>query len=243
MLPLNLIIFCTTMGHGGRHVYKQTIDSLYSKIDMNLFANKVIHVKTRNKEENIFNEIKEYCESLGFDVIETKADLVHHSENHLNHSSEYFKDIYKIFSKENLRKIKYSLWMEDDWILNSKKISIEECIKESINFLEENPNQLCVRFNSSELFKKEDKNYFKNNKNIFTQSIDHTSYGPSFTFQPNINRTSEIFYALKNAQNYLHQLGDYHCELMITHILYNFTNSNTPFSFFDPEKIYSQHIG
>ena len=46
------------MGHGSRHTYKQTIDSLYSKIDLNLFANKIIHVKIRNKEENIFLEIK-----------------------------------------------------------------------------------------------------------------------------------------------------------------------------------------
>ena len=39
-LPLNLIVFCTTMGHGGRHTYKDGIINLYDKIDSNLFANK-----------------------------------------------------------------------------------------------------------------------------------------------------------------------------------------------------------
>ena len=50
-LPLNLIVFSTTMGHGGRHTYEESINDLFEKFDPIFFANRVLHLKTRNGEE------------------------------------------------------------------------------------------------------------------------------------------------------------------------------------------------
>ena len=63
VLPINLIVFCTTMGHGGEHTYKRCIDHLFEKIDPLLFANRVLHLKVREGEENIASEVKSACPS------------------------------------------------------------------------------------------------------------------------------------------------------------------------------------
>mgnify|MGYP003113475575 FL=1 len=241
-LPLNLIVFSTTMGHGGRHTYQDCLNKLHSQIDLSIFSNKLLHLKSRDGEEDIAYEIKSFCSYLDIRVLESKEDIVHHSENHLSHSAGYFKDIYTAYSDLEIRKQKYSLWLEDDWIFNSK-VCLEEVFKDSLKFLDDNPNQLCVRFNGSKDFGEPEGNHLVENDNIYTQAINYTKYGPTFTFQPNINRTTEIFIAWKSAQNYLDKLGSYHCELMSGDLLKGATNSRTPFSFFNTNKIYSEHIG
>ena len=241
-LPLNLIIFSTTMGHGGEHTYEESINDLFGKFDPDLFTNRVLHLKTREEETNKAEEIKEFCSDSNIRVIETKEDIVHHSENHLSHSAGYFKDIYTAYSDLELRKQKYSLWLEDDWLFKSRVISLKNAFKQSIKFLDQNPDQLCVRFNSGNDFKKPKKS-IKKSHNLFHQDLDYTQYGPTFTFQPNINRTNEIFMAWKGAQRYLDKLGMVHCEIMSGELLKQLSNSPTPFSFFNPNKIYSKHIG
>ena len=176
------------MGHGGKHTYKESIDKLFNQFDPNLFSCKILHLKSREGEESIADEIKSFCSDFCIRVIETKENIVHHSENHLSHSAGYFKDIYKAYSDVELRKQKYSLWLEDE-------------------------------------------------------AINYTQYGPTFTFQPNISRTNEIFIAWKEAQNYLDKLGSYHCELMSGDLLKKMTNSKTPFSFFNTHRVYAEHIG
>jgi hypothetical protein len=243
-LPLNLIVFATTMGHGGEHTYKEALESLFSEIDRDVFVNRVLHLKVREGEEEKAMEIEDFCEKHKIRVIRTNGDLVYHATNHQNHSSEYFKDIFKSYSDLQLRKTKYSLWFEDDSPLFLKGTELIDAFRESIEFLEENPDQLCVTFNRSEDFKKPDGEYTTESGNIFTQTKNYTKYGPAFHFQPNINRTSEIFLAWKTMQAYLDQLGVYHCELLATRVLIEaFSNSDTPFSFFDPEKVYSKHLG
>jgi len=242
-LSLNLIIFCTTMGHAGRHTYKDCINNLYDKVNKNIFKNRLLHLKTREGEEKTAEEIKNFCEDKNIRVIETIENIVHHSENHQTHSAGYFKDIYKAYSDLDIRKEKYSFWLEDDELLQASSLPLEDAIKKSIVFLDNNPDQLCVRFNRAEEFKDPDGEFLTENENIFTQSINYTQYGPTFTFQPNINRTNEIFIAWKSAQNYLDKLGSYHCELMSGDLLKGLTNSKTPFSFFNTNKVYSKTIG
>ena len=57
-LPINLIVFCTTMGHGGKHTYKDCINNLYEKIDSSIFKNTLLHLKSRDGEESIAEENK-----------------------------------------------------------------------------------------------------------------------------------------------------------------------------------------
>jgi len=242
-LPLNLIVFCTTMGHGGRHTYQDCLNNLQNKIDLSIFSNKLLHLKSRDGEENIADEIKSFCSHLDIRVMETKENIVHHSEDHLSHSAGYFKDIYKAYSDLDIRKQKYSFWLEDDELLQSSSISLEDALKKSIDFLDNNPDQLCVRFNRAEEFKDPDGEFLIENENIFTQSIIYSQYGPTFTFQPNISRTNEIFIAWKQAQDHLDKLGEVHCEIVSGFILKKLTNSDTPFSFFNPNKAYSKTIG
>ena len=231
------------MGHAGRHTYKDCINNLYDRVDKNIFKNRLLHLKTREGEEDTAEQIKKFCEDKDIRIIETIENIVHHSENHQTHSAGYFKDIYKAYSDLDIRKQKYSFWLEDDELLQSSNISLDDAIKKSIDFLDNNPDQLCVRFNRAEQFKDPDGEFLTENENIFTQSVNYTKYGPTFTFQPNINRTNEIFIAWKAAQNYLDKLGSYHCELMSGDLLSGLTNSKTPFSFFNTNKAYSKTIG
>tara|TARA_R100000231_G_scaffold42834_1_gene37374 strand:- start:634 stop:1404 length:771 start_codon:yes stop_codon:yes gene_type:complete len=254
-LPLNLIIFCTTIpkhGHGNNsdnyvsdYTYEKTINSLFDQVGKSFFANRLLHLKTRDKEEHIADKIKKFCESRDIKVIETKANFSHHSEDALSHAAEYFKDIYKAFSDIEIRKQKYSLWLEDDYIFKCDSLTLESAFNKSIDFLDDNPDQLCVRFNHGDGngFTEPDGEYLVENEDIFTQAINYTEYGPTFTFQPNISRTNEIFIAWKAAQNHLDKLGNYHCELMSGDLLKTMTNSKTPFSFFNTHKVHSDHIG
>tara|TARA_R110000751_G_scaffold264926_1_gene364035 strand:+ start:1261 stop:1953 length:693 start_codon:yes stop_codon:yes gene_type:complete len=230
------------MGHGGKHTYKECINRLFGQFDPCLFANKVLHLKSREEEEDVADEIKSFCSDFQIRVIESREDIVHHSENHAAHSAGYFKDIYKAYSDLEIRKQKYSLWLEDDWLFKSG-MCLEKAFKESLKFLDDNPDQLCVRFNGAKDFSDPEGEFLAENENIFTQAINYTQYGPTFTFQPNISRTNEIFIAWKEAQNYLDELGSYHCELMSGDLLKKTTNSKTPFSFFNTQRIYAEHIG
>ena len=104
------------MGHAGRHTYKDCINNLYEKIDPSAFANRLLHLKSRDGEEDIAEEIKSLCSSLNIRVIETKENIVYHAENHQVHSAGYFKDIYKSYSDLEIRKQKDSFLVEDDGV-------------------------------------------------------------------------------------------------------------------------------
>ena len=240
---MNLIVFCTTMGHGGRHTYEETINSILDQAG-DFFSRRIIHLKTKPSQEDKAEEIKDFAAEKNFRIIESKADLVHHSSNHQVHSAEYFKDVFKTYSDPTIRKEKYSFWLEDDWILRTQEQDLVSALRESENFLDNNTNQLCVRFNSAEEFKKCEQDHFRSpSRDIFTQGLKYTQWGPTFTFQPNVNRTIEVYAAWKAAQRYLDILGQYHCELLSGDLMKNLTESPTPFSFYNPEKIYAQHIG
>lgn len=243
---MNLIVFCTTMGHAGKHTYEQTIDNILSEKNKcfdSLITNKIVHLKTRPDEKDVADKIKKYFNQLGFEVIETISDLVHHSENHLNHSAEYCKDVLKVYSIPKVRNTEYSFWLEDDWIIQSKGVDLSEACRESMSFLDNNPDQLCVRFNSAEDFKHCEKDHFHSHGDIYTQGLRYTPWGGTFTFQPNISRTKEIYIAWKSINTQLDVLDRYHCELLSGDTLKHLTDSTTPFSFYDPQKIYAQHIG
>jgi len=242
-LSLNLIIFCTTMGHAGRHTYKDCINNLYDKVDKNIFKNRLLHLKTREGEEKIAEEIKNFCKEKNIRVLETIENIVHHSENHLSHSAGYFKDIYKTYLDPEIKKEKYSFWVEDDELLQTSGIELSEAIKKSIDFLENNPDTICVRFNRAEDFGEPNSDFLIEDDYIFTQSIISTENGPTFTFQPNINRTEIIIDSWEEAQNHLDKLDVYHCEIVSGGILKKRTKSKTPFSFFNTNKAFSKTIG
>tara|TARA_B100000953_G_C17996490_1_gene413744 strand:- start:327 stop:1058 length:732 start_codon:yes stop_codon:yes gene_type:complete len=239
-------------GHGdivSEYTYPQVIESLFDQVKPDVFQNRVLHLKSRAQEADKAEEIKKYCASQDIRVIETKGDLIHHSKNPLSHAAGYYKDIYKAYSDIKLRKTKYSLWLEDDFIFKCSDGSLHDSFVNSIDFLNENPDQMCVRYNQSnhdtvaaEDYKK--RGHTKVNENIFCQDTDYTEWGATFTFQPNINRTAEIFCAWKAGQAYLNNLHQIHCELLSGELLKHFTNNpTTPFNFYNPEKVYSEHIG
>ena len=253
-LPLNLIIFATTMpkqcygDNDSEYTYDKTIESLFNKVDKNIFKNKILHLKSRPEDKEISEKIKEFCKLSDIRVIETISNVKHHSENIKNHSAEYFKDIYKAYSDEEIRKQKYTLWLEDDYVFVEESLLLYDSFVTAIKYLDENPDQLTVRYNQSNhtvnaLEDYADKDYNKVSEDIFIQGSKYTQWGPTFTFQPNISRSNEIYIAWKAAQNYLDDLNRYHCELMSGDILKTITQSNTPFSFFNPKKIFSKHIG
>ena len=52
------------MGHGGKHTYEESINDLFGKFDPDLFANRVLHLKTREEEEDKAEDDDQHCDGV-----------------------------------------------------------------------------------------------------------------------------------------------------------------------------------
>lgn len=184
---MNLCFFTTTKGHFGRKdIYKITIENLFSKIQYHYFFDRIAHIKVSPGEEEVANEMEEYLASKKFHVLKTIGEWRH---NDNSHGYEYNKDIYTMFSNQMVGRDRFSLWLEDDWILNGR--DIERKFYDAQIFLNNKPDYLSVRVNADRY---EDDKVFDNGK-FKVQKENYTNWGPTFTFQPTIVKTENIHYA------------------------------------------------
>jgi hypothetical protein len=235
---INLVLFTTTKGHfGNKEIYQKTIEDLFKKINPNLFF-KYAHIKVSPNEEHIAEQMEKILLSFNFLVDKTIGAWSHDKESH---AIGYTQDIIKSFSNNRLHSQPYSLWLEDDWIINVKKYDLEYYINYAIKELNLNKDLLCFRFNHEISEVNKDVNIDKDI--YFIQTDKSTPYGSTFTFQPNIVRTRDAWLAYKFISQYYEHIKNMHIELQSGWGFKHLTSSENHFAFFNQEYVDCTHIG
>jgi len=246
-MNISLVIFSTTMGHKGRMTHKETLRDLSSKISFARFdGGTFAHIKSM--DDRVKSEMIKDFNEYGVKSIITPGNLVHHSQDHAAWSKEYYNDVFTMVSQDEIRRTKYFFWLEDDWVLRLKEIDLIAALNRGINFLDKNPNMICVRFLSeSELVKDHPEGFFQDYErvdgDIFRQGLKWTKWGPTHPFGPSILRTEQVYGSWRLVIENPRLLDHEHCELVSGRALRLFTTDEKPFCFFDPEKVYAHHIG
>lgn len=241
-LDCSLIFFTSTKGHHGRwDLFKYTISSLNSELDLRHFRERVAHIKTENGHEDRLKEMKEFLEMYGFKVLVSIGEWKHNDPSN-SHAKEYYRDMDYVFNHQLCSKSKYFLTFEDDFV--PQKL-IEETwfniLMEAKNILDKDNNLICVRMNRD--IENNTENSIRINELILRQNIDYTPYGPTYTFQPTFVKAGAIKPAWRLIAQNIELLNNVHCELLSGYALRNFSKSDVPFAFFDPQKVNSIHIG
>ena len=230
---LAILLFTTTKGHFG---YKNSYEFIVKNIRHKLSpGGRIAHIKYEEGDSNTLDLMKEFLEKDDYTIIATEGKWSHNSNSH---AQEYYKDQLRLFSSHAKP---YSLLQEDDFLIKTKNGNTEDIILSGLNFLEQNPQALCVRINSEPI--RTTKGATRISEHIFRQDEDFTPYGSTFTFQPTIVRTRDYYQALRIINNNLHLLETTHCELLSGYVFKQFSTDSSPFYFFDPDLIWCEHIG
>lgn len=232
---MNLCFFTTTKGHFGRKdIYKITVENLFSKVPYHYFFNRVAHIKVSPGEESVADEMEGYLTSRKFHVLKSLGEWQHHK---MSHGYEYNKDIYAMFSNDIVGRDRFSLWLEDDWILNGEDVGYK--LSEAQNFLKFDPNYLSVRVNAERY----DDDKILDNGKFKVQKENYTNWGPTFTFQPTVVKTDSIHYAYTLLRRNWEQMKHLHVELQSTYCIRGLVANPTPFAMFDYDQLNCTHIG
>lgn len=230
--------FITTRGHYGRKdIWRETIYHWYDVMPTFEMYPKFVHIKISDGEEKLGEEIKDQLEEIDFKVLTTQKDWKH---NDSSHAVGFYEDMLKLYSDTELHKYKYSILHEDDWLWKSSS-NLSYLLNLGRRFLDENLDALCVRVNDER--HKDKSKSFKASDKIYGQRVDYTPFGTTMTFQPTILRTLEWYHALRLINKNKEVLKQRHCELVSGDVMKNFSDSKTPFYFFDPDVLSAEHIG
>jgi hypothetical protein len=237
---LAIALYTSTKGHFGyKDCYKHTVERMLKEIPLFDSYCKVAHIKYSEEDgEDQLVEMETFLNKHGFNVLITKGDWSH---NKGSHAQEYYKDMLNVFCSTWVRSKKYTFVCEDDELLNFRG-SFCKSVAAAISFLEKDRNALCVKVNrDTETDLSKATEVFDNL--IYRQDKDYTPWGPTFTFQPTIVRSSEWMHSLRIINKNLHLLDRVHCELMSGEVFKEFSDYALPFFFFNPNKINTKHIG
>lgn len=241
---LAIVLYTSTKGHFGyKDCYKHTVERMEKEIPFFNSFTKVAHIKYSKKDgEDQLVEMETFLNNKGFVVEITKGEWGHNNESHAN---GYYRDMLTTLSKTCLHKYPYVFVVEDDWQLSFNGL-FSSAVSEALSFLDKDLDALCVRVNRDT----HDDTHMADHtdfKLIFRQGEDYTPYGPTFTFQPTIVRLKEWYHSVRvickaiDADPELFKKT--HCELISGQVLKQFSDSDCPFYFFDPEVINAKHIG
>ena len=238
-LPISLTLYTTTKGHFGyKDCIKHTVNHLKNVAD-GCFTSEFAHIKTCEGEEGekVRQEMTSFLEGRKINVLSTTKDW---NRKRNNHAIEYFADMETIMNNNDVHQNRFIFFHEDDWIINTDKKLIQ-LLQDGIKLLNENKEILCVRVNAD--IDKDTSKATKIGNDIFLQNENYTRYGPTITFQPTLMRTRD-WYAAVRAINRSELRLTQHCELLTGYFMKSlFSDSMTPFAFFDPNVINATHIG
>jgi hypothetical protein len=244
-MPLSVGIFTSTLGHRGRKdIYRIAFDDFLKKLGPGPVAeylDVVVHIKISEGEEFIEAEIRDYYESHGASVFSSIGEW---KNDDSSHADGYTADIITLLDKVETHRNEFFLWLEDDWILNFEG-DLKSHLESAMDLLKEKKEILTVRINAEN-----DKDLSKASlverrgfPNFYVQNRDYTKFGPTFTFQPSVSRTRDLWQSYRIIQKNWEQLKNTHIELRSGFGLLPLSPSDCSFAFFDPRTINSTHIG
>lgn len=236
---LAFVLYTSTKGHfGQKDLFKFTVDRLEKKVPLFSDFYKTAHIKVSRDECYLGVYMMDWLIEKGWVV---KVTIGEWSHNNKSHAEAYYADKLKVFSHPDLHKYKYTIFFEDDWLLNVDEKRTQILLDGALDFLNNETSALCVRINNEA----EDVNPadIRVRNFLYCQGLNRNQYGPTFTFQPTIVRTLEWYHALRLINKNIHQLEFTHCEILSGEAMKNFSDSQTPFCYFDPRLISVTHIG
>lgn len=236
---LNIALYTSTRGHFGfKNSYQFTVERLIEKIPMWDSFYKLAHIKISNNEVEVANDMQQWLEEKGFEVITSVGEWKHNDQAN-SHAKAYYADMLKVFSQPKILDKPYTLFIEDDWLIETEDTQF---LSMGLLFLNQNRDSLCVRINNkNENILGKDK--IKENDDIYSQGRHYTQYGPTLTFQPTIIRTNEWYHSLRIINKNSEILDKNHCKLVSGQVIGQFSDSKTPFAFFNPNLVKCEHIG
>lgn len=236
---LAIVLYTSTKGHfGQKDLFKHTAKRLEEKVPFCRDFFKLAHIKVSPGEEELGEKMGNWLAEMGWIV---KATVGGWNHNNQSHAVGYYQDKLKVFSQPQLHRYKYTLFVEDDWLINVDENKTQSLFCSALDYLNDKLDALCIRINNE----KEEPNLadLKVRNFLYCQGLTRNQYGPTFTFQPTIVRTAEWYHSLRLINKNLHILEHKHCEIISGEAMNNFSDSFTPFYYFDPKLISATHIG
>lgn len=235
--PISVTLYSTSKGHHNQDTYAHTIKHLAAKLPLDSFGSLNVHIKvSEGHGEKAMGMIEDLHKS-GFFTYVTQGDWNREGNNH---AEAYYKDMLTLMSQDTVHQNEYILFLEDDWLINCDNLAF--WLSEGIKCLKNNKDILCVRVNDE--INQDVSKATTINKYIYVQNRDAGRWGPTLTFQPTLMRTRDWYCAVRQINRDWELIKNQHCELLSGFYMSRlFSNSPTPFAFFDPSKINATHIG
>lgn len=251
-LPLALCVFDSTRGHFGRHdIYKRTITDLTSKIPLECFKVKVVHVKISPGEESIFEEQRQFYTQHGFEVLRTEGSWKHFDEGGQNsHQRGYSKDLITVYGHPSVLSCDYILHLESDWTwsLNGGEQLID-LVSLGLAYLASTPTLIGVRFprftNEVARLNNLEK---KHGLHVWTQQetrnpfSSFTLHNDRISLNPILGRSRDWYMATRLMKRDFERLGN-HVEHQYGEILRMLADGALPWAIYDPTRVSILHGG
>jgi len=241
MKNVGLFYFVTTKERfGNNSYYIHTLSELKQQINIEEFSPRIAHIKTFPGEEHEAKLAKTYLEKNGFEVITSVSSINPHSkENYPQYINGYKEDIIKCFRNPDFHKSEYCFWLEDDspvYINEESKISLKDSIEEAIGALKITHNLCSVYYNRGTNLTKDTVPAIKYEAgNLIFHDRD-------FTFQPNISRVKDLYYATNVLAANMGSIGYVHNEMAFTMCIKSLFIQDYSIGCFDPKKLCSLHM-
>jgi hypothetical protein len=241
MKSVGLFYFVTTKKRFEKNgYYIHTLSELGKQINIREFSPRIAHIKTFPGEENEAKLAKTYLEKNGFEVITSVSSVNPHSkENYPQYINGYKEDIIKCFRDPRFHKSDYCLWLEDDspvYINEKSEITLEDSIEEAVYALETKYNLCSVYYNRGTSLTKDTVPAIKAKEgNLIYHDRD-------FTFQPNISRVKDLYYAANVLAANIGSIGHIHNEMAFTMCMKSLFIQDYSIGCFDPKKLCSLHM-
>lgn len=145
-MNLNILLMTSTKGHFDRRdIYQRTLASIITHLGYSSVKT-FIHVKISPGENQAWLDMAEFIQKFdeNIEVFSTYGSWQHMNQSH---QSQYIKDIRTMANVVNIMGNEYTLFLEDDWLLESQaeKSSVYNWVLESVELLWRKPDLVQVR--------------------------------------------------------------------------------------------------
>ncbi len=139
-LPITLGVYETFKGHhSNNQIYKIAIEHLEKQMDMNIFNQRIVHIKHEEKDDT--SEMESFFDKRKFEIVKSVGTFKHFEESH---QRGYILDIIKVSQKITSP---FFFHFECDWLLKPKKdLNVTELLVGACRILDDNPYLMSVRF-------------------------------------------------------------------------------------------------
>lgn len=232
-LPISLALFTSTKGHFSRvSDFRVTLDHWDKQIPLSRF-NLIAHIKVSPGQEALGDQMRDELVARGFHVIQTKGAWA----RGLSHGAAYLGDMVTVSKCVKVYERPYFLLLEDDSPVISHKLSLEDLLLQSCQFLEKDHELISVR-----LIRRGD--YEGGVPEVIKPPRDNRFFfSPNTDFQPTILRSLHYYLLCMQLEQNPQLCEQVHCERLWRLILDNFSRSPYRYMVYRPDFAETVHIG